>query len=223
MKMKRMMAMVLAGTFLFSVPVCAADSKTAADTAAQSAVEVLAKASGTTVETLQQQVASGDYASVADALYQGNVTEPAGVREAGEASAWISALAEKEAIVGNQKVKITEKPKALTKAMQSSVKGFAKANGQKILNCGRIQLEKFFKDNAGKNVTYPLLLDGGKYQYKEGDSFYLYNSKTGQWDEFPTTGFRAGHYDITAAADTDMSAYFDAKTGSLNYYVGRAK
>lgn len=185
--------------------------------------EVLLMGSRTTVEALQQQVVSGDYASIQDALYQGNITEPAEVKEAGEASAWVSALAEKEAIVGGNAVKITEKPKALTKAMQSSVKNFAKEHGQKVLNCGRIKLDKFFTDNAGKDVTYPLLLDAGKYQYKEGDHFYLYNNKTGKWDEFPTTGFRTGHYDIKATAGTDMSAYFDAKTGNLNYYVGRQK
>ena len=84
MKMTRVMAAALAGTLLFSVPVFAT-SPTAKDASNVPVEEVLAKAAGTTVETLQQQVASGDYASVADALYQGNVTEPSGVKEAGEA------------------------------------------------------------------------------------------------------------------------------------------
>ncbi|MCR5092892.1 MAG: hypothetical protein K6B72_02860 [Lachnospiraceae bacterium] len=225
MKMTRVMAVALAGTLLFSVPVFAADSKTASDTAAQaapaSAEEVIANAAGTTVQALEAQVNAGEYVSVMDALYGGNITEPADVKEPGQTSAWVSTIAEKEMIIGGVKKKITSGPRSLTQTKRKAAKAAANAAGKSLLNCGKLFLKNTLDSNKGQDITYPLLLNGGKFTPQPGDCLHLYNTTTGQWDEFPAT-FREGHCDINIAAGTDMSPYINA-SGDIQYFAARNK
>ena len=227
MKMKRVIAAALVGTFLFSVPVCAS-SPTASDTAnkaaSASAEEIAAAASGTTVQSLQQQVSAGTYASVTDALYQGNISVPNDVKSSAASGAWQSVVAEANAVVDGKKVKIAadEKPKKIDASVNGSANSHASAAGHALINKGSIKLQSFFARNAQKTAVYPLLIDRGMYNYKEGDSFFLYNYATGAWVEFPATGFRKGHYDIAVAPGTDMSQFFNKK-GEISYSIERAK
>ena len=222
MRSIKTVALVMAGVLAFSTPVCAT-SPTAGDTGSQTPGQ---SSGGTTDERAQEQVDNGTYGSVTDAIYQGNVSVPADVAKAGGSNAWESVVAEVNAYVNGVKVKIlsTEKPRKIDSAVSDSANSHAAAAGMDVANKGSIDLESFIKrnGNGSSDVVYPLLINKGKFNYKEGDTFLLYNYKTGAWTEFPATGFRAGHYDLSIAKGTDMSAYFNSK-GLISYLIERKK
>ncbi len=239
-------ALILSTTMMCTMPVMAASSQTAKSNssssssdddddddsssssssvpAAVAAVQGAAAASGTTVQQLQGAVNSGKYANMVDAVQHGNVSVPADVASNPEAKkTWVATVAEKFIMVDGQKVKVdvnSQSPQQIDKGLSAVANQVAAAAGQAVANKGTLPLKAVFDKNAGKTVVYSMLLQNGDFTPKAGDSFKLYNYKTGQWVEFSTQGFRKGHYDLAIAGGFDMSDFY-SKNGALTYVITR--